>query len=411
MRCKDLLFSLAVFLFMLGSITANIMVCLDCPLPDRVSGENGNYLTGETPASFPAFSLKNFECGEVQKEIERAIEDSIPFRADAMVANAAIERSFIMLSNAAFQFPCYPSFFGSDYLVVPDQSRIYQKPLERTDDLDAGFANFIKEVNEYGTEAPKIRIVVYVAPCARDISPFNPANRLMSNAYTPDDVYAMIDDANNNAPENVTFVSSEYDSFEQWDDGFYKYDHHWNIKGAASAVRRICEILGIDYCLEDEFVQLEDVLFCGSQARESLDVKTECVFDMPLNYFDNLQVSGKDQACRTGSNHYTFERAEPAKKLFDFHELYFGDLHGATITGGHGSENILLIGDSFCNTPARLLAQSSKTLYLFPDLYNGRTSEKTLKDRLSDQNVSTIVMIARFEDYAVFQQHNAQYLK
>lgn len=406
---KDLFFSVIVSLFLFVPIIVGAAEYFGVSLPGRVSGASANYLTGEAPAPLPTFAFDNVRNGQAQEEAERMIEDLVPFRADAIVANAEIDRVFIRLSNTVFRFPCYPSFYGSNYVIAPDQSRIYQKPVKKTCDLGGGFASFAKSVSTYGAKLPHVKIVIYVAPCVRDISPFNPANQLMSNVYTSDDVMAMVDEANDRAPGNVTFVSPRYDSFQQWDDEFYSYDHHWNIRGAASAVKEICALLGIDYCLEEGYVQLEDVLFCGSQARESLSMNAEPVYDVPLDSFGNLLATGSDGICYVGSRHDLFEASESAKKLFDFHELYFGDLRGKTITGGYGKDNIILIGDSFSNTPARLLAQSAKTLYVIPDLYNGRVSETSLDGYLEGRDISTIVMIARLEDYAIFQQYNPDY--
>lgn len=409
MRRKDLFFSVVVSLFLLAPMTVGAAEYFGVSLPDRASGTSANYLTGEAPASLPTFTFDNVRSGKAQEETERMIEDLIPFRADAIVANAEVDRVFIRLSNAAFRFPCHSSFYGSNYVIAPDQSRIYQKPVKKIRDLGDRFASFAKSISSYGASLPYVKIVIYVAPCVRDVSPYNPANRLTNNVYTSDDVVAMVDEANNEAPGNVTFVSPRYDSFQQWDDEFYNYDHHWNIRGATSAVKEICALLGIDYYLEGGYVQLEDVLFCGSQARESLDINAEPVYDVPLDSFDNLLVTGPDGVCYAGSEHGLFENSGSAKKLFDFHELYFGDLHGKTIAGGYGKDNILLIGDSFSNTPARLLAQSAKTLYVVPDLYNGHVSEASLDEYLEERNISTIVMVARLEDYAVFQQYNPDY--
>ena len=97
--------------------------------------------------------------------------------------------------------------------------------------------------------------------------------------------------------------------------------------------------------------------------------------------------------------------------MYDFHELYYGDLRNAQIEGGAGNQRLLLIGDSYANCLTRLLAESSASLMRDTCLYARGESVLDLSQLIRDQDADAVVFVARSGDFATFLNYNPEFFK
>lgn len=408
MKTRNLIISAAILFVCL---TPAFLFCIQkvhVDVPSWLTSEDAVYLSGGK-TDVDLRSKANFGSimsGEFQSAFEAKVNNYIPAKASALLGNAAVQRCAIAASNRLFGWECYPTSYGSKHVIEKDESRIWQIAIKGQDSLTSGIDALFNALTSTASDNKEVDFLVYCAPCARDVSPYNPSNQLTSNAIQQDAVIAMMEKYQQLSSRNLFFLTKKYDSEDDFGEEYYKYDHHWNIKGAISAYEEICDALDIEKTDFNDISVMEDSYFIGSQARESLTLFKEPVFDTSFD-FGQLSSCSYDLEYQGQCDlHERYWSSNTYNRVFDFHELYFGDMNGCAILGGNGERNILLVSDSFGNAPIRLLAQSSNVLYTKPALYNQTKGSTVVRDFIDSGKVDTVILIARYEDLATFMNNN-----
>lgn len=407
-KIRNLLFSMLFACFALGpTLLVAGQAILKLDLPAWLTSESSIDLTGGSAESKirPNLSIEGFLSGNLQTAIEEKVGAFIPMKESALYGNACLQRAFIRASNEAFEWKCYPTFFGSTCVFSPDTGVIARIAPKESSEVRQGISTFISQVKEYATKHPNTEFVVYFAPSAIDTSELNPTNNYVSNVWDYEKLKKLV--RSEEPPPNLSLLLWDSNSSNPGGDSFFKYDHHWTIKGALIAYEQICGALQIKPLYFGRISRINNAIFSGTQSRDSLCLLREDVFDLDYD-FSNLELVGNDY---NASKHDVFWSASETRRMYDFHELYYGDLRNAQIEGGAGNQRLLLIGDSYANCLTRLLAESSASLMRDTCLYARGESVLDLSQLIRDQDADAVVFVARSGDFATFLNYNPEFFK
>lgn len=246
-------------------------------LPPNVTAKNAEYLSGNvSEVDVRAnLSLKAFVSGNMQTALESEVGNNIPFLADALLHNAAVQRNAIACSNSVFNWKCYPTFYGSHYVVDPQHNALFEMPLlnERKisdrNTLEKGLVDFGKSLSIIAKEYPEKRFYVVIADRS-STSASNPASALVSETMFSNECAQVIaTEISDNT--NVSINVSTYDSVEKYLEDYYPTDHHWNGYGAIHAMPR--EVIEENTAVpSDEIDPLSfgKLIFDGTSSRRGL---------------------------------------------------------------------------------------------------------------------------------------------
>lgn len=413
MKVQNLLFSSFLCLFLLGPIslfTAQNVFKVD--LPGWFTAENVKYLTGDVAdVSVRAHaSISGFESGEFQSAFQSKVGTFVPLKATALLCNAALQRTFITLSNALWAWECYPTYFGAREVYIPDQEAITGIAQKESEKWTQEMVSFLKELNAYASSNPKVKFVVYLASSNDNYAQFNPTYNLVSNPRTFEDATGIVErfEEEESVSPNLVFL---YPCFED-NDNYYRYyyrsDRHWNIRGTVVAYEDICEILGYPKLSYNNIVSLDGQLFIGDMARESLFPLAVPVEDVCYD-FSGLEADFADGRSIDLGSHYEYDEANRLARLFNFYCLYYDVRYEATIRGGRGDKNILLVADSFGRSFSRLISESSKLTYRCSALYGDVENENDLASHLECDEIDAVVFVGTPDNYASFMARNPEF--
>lgn len=116
-----------------------LLVCLCVVLNKGLMGahlipqRHRSNLEGRVYERRPQVSVAALADGSFQDSFERYVADGVPWRDVVVLANAAVQRSGISLASGLFGYPAYPTFFGSDYVYVPECDAVLPIALKSAD--------------------------------------------------------------------------------------------------------------------------------------------------------------------------------------------------------------------------------------------------------------------------------------
>ena len=199
--------------------------------------------------------------------------------------------------------------------------------------------------------------------------------------------------------------SFSVDSFDSYDQLFYKTDHHWNHKGSYIGYRIIMDMLKPeDQCLYPENEQYIGI-GSGSRARGSAQNYNEAIsvfnYDFP-EYF--IVANGE---VKNDFSDFTLISKAAEKGVYrrdlGYNDIY-GDDEGEIIIRNQDQnsrgnyEKILILGDSFDNALLKLIASHYGTVYSVDTRYYENDQRKfVLKDYLKENSIDTILFVGRNE--------------
>lgn len=119
-RLQSVLFSGVLCLLLCGPICLLAVQRAGISLPNWFTAEDATYLSGgaEKTDLFDRQGLREILGGGFREAAETEVGNYIPCKATALLANAALQRNAITLSNALYQWPCYPTSFGAECLCI-----------------------------------------------------------------------------------------------------------------------------------------------------------------------------------------------------------------------------------------------------------------------------------------------------
>lgn len=393
-KVRNLIFSVSLAIFLLGPAALWVsQTKLHLDIPSWLTAEDATYLSGSKQETSvrESLSVEKFQVKELQGAIEHKLSNYIPAKAMAITENAAIQRHSIVLSNFLFNWPCYPTYYGSTRLTYPMQSVIAYLPKTQSASYQNQWRTFATGLCKAARRHPEKRFVVYVAGGYYEPS-INPAYSLMSRPVRPTDCIDLLRNETAAIP-NIFILGSSYESEEQYYEDFFRTDHHWNINGAMRAYGEMANALGLEKISSCGTSVIPGYLFTGSTARFGIDLLEEEVFDCN-NTFSYLTARRSNGVEQSGANHSSFYNADPLLKHYCFYDIYYDNLGDCVISGGSGNRSALLASNSFRGAIQRPLASSYQSLSVNKQLHPSATVTETLDEQIERAGADDIFFIA-----------------
>ncbi len=240
---------------------------------------------------FAELTVQTVASGNFQDSFEKAAADHIFCRDEILQVNAGVQRIGIRTSNLLFNFPAFSTYYGSGSVEMPQVDRIQKKPSMQSETKEKRMQANADALNNL-TSKIEGKLIYY--KCSRiDSSACSPASKLVNTMADEEYVQQVFADR---LDSRWQFLSGEYETIQDFDQDYFRLDHHWKISGATKAYKRIMQILdresvdfseprsagwptwqgsfarlGIDFSLEGE--QLEDVDYARSALSVTADGK------------------------------------------------------------------------------------------------------------------------------------------
>lgn len=345
---------------------------VDVDLPSWVTTEDAAYLSGgiEKANVAKVANLEGFKNGNLQKEVEKEVGNSIPCKAVALLTNATLQRCAIAASDALFHWGYYPTYFGSGLLLDANNGRLFDVPERKSEALEERLKTVAGELEDLAERKRDVQIYLYFAPDSQNVLE-SPTSKLVSEFASYQDMLSVFksDDG------NVTVIDGSV-SYGQFEQQWYKTDHHWNIAGAYEAYCRIASAMHLDEAVPREYstVTYDPPSFYGAYSRRALfDSSNDVIADYIPNGIDNLKVSidGEASDYQSLAHSDMYERGGWNSNRFTnrYAEYFHTDYGMIEITNDEVTDGgeLLIIADSYSNCMERYLALDfSKTYVMDP---------------------------------------------
>lgn len=399
MKIRNIIFTIIFCAFLLGPAGIFLSDKMGIDLPTWMTAENAKYLEGGVSEAQVKknLSLEGFETEQLQTALESKVGNNIPFKAAALLGNAALQRGAIETSNCVFNWRGYPTYYGSEVLYDTELKALCSKPLSYSKDTKDDWEKFAQGVLSTAEEFSNKRFVIYVVQ-GDQTAPLNFAYDLMSDPIMPNDCVStmtkIIEDHS-----NVYIVTKTYTSGDDYYRDFYKTDHHWDINGAYVAYEQLTQELDLDKTEMSTLVQIEDCNFNGSFSRRALMRLNEKVFDCD-DAFGSLLAHYSDGSTHPCNSHEKFWDSSLSLRDAQFYDLYYDDLGNCKISGGSGERSALLISNSYRGAIQRFLATSYNELMVNDQLGLHSKVTTTFKEQIIEADADDIILLAcpmRFE--------------
>lgn len=347
-------------------------------LPSWANGEEASYLEGTVgrAASTDSYTLEGFLQGQFQEAAEEKVEDCVPCREVAFLATAAWQREAIKLSNRVFQWPCFPTFFGSEIAVDTCNGRLLEVPLTPPGEVVAEIERNARAIKAFSERFKGDRVYVYLGPDSLNVEG-SPVSALVTDFVSYQESMEVLGKLSG---PRVHLIDGDI-TYADYQDDFFRSDHHWNAEGSYEAYCRISKAMGLTLIPFNQIkaTRYEVPPFYGSLARRGLI--TDYRDKMSLYEVEGeswLSVGDDDpEASKIAlTNGAIYDR-----KAWDGHrfkdrysELYHENAGLIIIRNAKNSGNgdLLIIGDSYSNCIERLLAMQFEVTYVIdPRQYKG----------------------------------------
>ena len=407
MKIRNVIFSSLFCIFLCGPIAlfgAQKIIGID--ISSDLSSESASWLSGgtENVDVRSVANLEGFYSKELQATAETEIENYIPAKAYALLENASLQRSMIEVSNSLFHWRCYPTFYGSSLLFIPEENALTRIPPKVTE--DAGIEGFAQELDKYARARPNINFALYVVPENDNFSIHSPAIELVSNPLTFDAVISQFQNALSNT-SSIKLIYPEFESLHDYYQCFFTTDLHWNIRGASHAAQQIIQTLGLVEMPSGSFNTISDIPFTGTESRRSLLLLGDKMEDYTFDDSD-LHIDGEGDKHYPINQHEQYWNASLLDKQFNAY-CYFIDIENTTIKGGKGTNKVLLVTDSLGAATQRILAYSTSELTHCNALRGEKSSDHVLSEQIRKNDIDTVIFMGRPSDYASFIERNPSY--
>ncbi len=349
-----------------------------------------SYLEGRLYQVFPDISVQSFMDETLQDETEAYLSDSIPYRNDVVLWNAALQRASIESANLVAGYEVYPTFFGSDYLVAPRQGYLYEMPYKQ-DEWEELCDNALPKYQQVMDDHSDIcwRFAMVARSATTEESPA--ASLVSDNAdivWFRDKLTQVTDKEQLVDLSDLSFADGDY----------FATDHHLTIQGGQKVYRAVAASLGIEPIGFGDAYTLFDGPFYGSLARGGLDTRfSDIVEDVHYEHGDyQVWVDGKEQSMSYLAKGFSEDGYTRGDR---YSNAYAGCFHGdpgliEVRNDDVPEKTLLIVGDSYSNNMERFFAESYSCVYVL-DL---RHYDGTLNDFLDDNKVDDCVFICASND-------------
>lgn len=310
-------------------------------------------------------------------------ETIFPCKAIALLDNAKIQREAIKLSNVFFNWKVIPSFYGSNYLIVPNDSRMLKKAAKATESTLQLGEEVAGEIGALSSSLPAINVYLYLAADSAYIEDA-PNSEVISNPLTYDRLRRLF----SLSETNFHWIDGDV-SYEDYDRLWFRSDHHWTAEGAYWAFKQIASSMNLDASAlgNVEIVELQKPLFFGTRARRALneDYPDRLAFVLPEKMPDlEVDFNGKSGTLGRILHRKRYESGDYDKNKFANHygNLFHYDVGSIVIANPDfaNDRELIIVSDSFTNCMEYLFAPFFRRV----TVYDPRYTDFTLREALSD---------------------------
>ena len=326
---RDVALIVALSLFMIGPALLFGVQAVGVEVPYWLSARNSQWLSGGYQESQVGrhMTAEGFASGNFQKALDVAVGNHIPAKAGALLGNAASQRIFIEASNMLFAWRCYPTYYGSKRIYIPEANALARTAMkERSDTLEA-LRSFGDDLGAFAERHPDISFKV-VVPDISECSAANPSSGLVSDTVLTEECANVLEETMASAP-NISVTSVLFVDTDPYYEKYYTGDHHWNGFGAREAFAAASGV-----SITDETVQgLSSIRMNGSLARDGLLLVNEPAKE-PLYDLEGVAVSEGTTPALLMSEGVSRLMSEPNEAEFNFYHSWYGDPVPLQIDGG-----------------------------------------------------------------------------
>ena len=369
-----------------------------------VEAPDNSTLEGRAYASVPALTAGTVAGGEFQNDAEAYLADHVPSRDSFMLANATWQRGVIKAANVPFGWPCYPTYFESGRIYIPECDAVSYVPTEWKKSKRKGLKKFAAALGTYADKHPETRFVLYLVP-AYEAPAVNPAYDLVTDPMTAKKALAAMRDGLG-AGARVKLLSDEFDDVESFYKHYFRTDHHWNIYGAVRAYNAIADSLGMGPFDVGDVDVLEGESYTGATSRWGLDVIKEPVFDS-AHHFDSVTHVSDDGALSSADDHDAYWNLPKERRANEFYDQYYGNLEGGYLKGP-GTGRCLLVCNSFGDAVQRIFAEQYSATRVERTLHPSHENEQ-IDLTVNDAIANHVVFVGSVNDYASFMKRNPHF--
>lgn len=405
MKKRNLVFTVLFCLFLLGPAGVFVADKVGIDLPGWLTAQDSRYLSGgiEEASVGRSMSVEGFGTKRLQDAIEVKIGNNVPMKATALLANAALQCSAIGCSNMLFKWDCYPTYYGSSKLYIPDSNALSRMPFQKPQDRTAAYLDSVRLINNVAESYPHKRFLIYV-PDYASVAQTNPAVPLVSQGIMS--VSQLVEMGKEElTADNVEIIGHEYVSLEEYYQKHYTTDHHWNGFGCIDAFKDIAYELNYVSCVADvgSTIEPSGQVMNGSNSRLGLKLLNEQIKEPGFDLSNVRLTEGASAPVLTGD--VKLLESKPMEEEFDFYHAWYGkgglQAHNETMEAG---DKVLMVGDSYTYSLRWLMATACKELKQVPDFVDGRPkvlerSGMTLKRHLDEFDADTVMFVAASNDY------------
>lgn len=406
MRIRNTILIVAFCMILIGPFSLWVIQSkMNIHLPDYLTSEEATFLSGgiSDVTLKGKISINGFTDKDLQEALEEKVGNFIPAKAKALLTNAYLQRTAISTSNCLFNWDCYPTFYGSNNLVIPAQGSVSIMPdLEK--ETIPKLSALCKRLKRFSKENPDMGFRLYIVDYAYT-SNTNPAQKYLSHAATTQDVIKYLDNRlkDQENVEVLTDYSSDLDEFYKY---FYRSDHHWNANGVFRAYKTLFNNNeNVRLLQKDGYVDVDGPLFSGSYTRSGLYI----VEDKPIDFsyqFDEVDLA-EDGIEENGSEHTAYFESSKQRKHWEFYDLYYEDF--AKATDNKNKKNALVIADSFGRALLRPISLNYEKVYFYTYMHFADTNNARLQKLISKHDISDVIFVGHSPNYTTFASRHPHF--
>ena len=352
-------------------------------------------LEGRNYEHLPELSLTTVVDSTFQSDFEQYVADSIPLRDRALLLNADVQRSQIAFANRVFGFSCYPTFYGSDYVYVPEYDAMVQTLGAFTPSRQQAMEQAVSSIDALAEANGDVSFYLLALDRA-NASDANPTAGYVSNPMT----YSILDEhLYGRFCPAITVTRFAYHDEDELFGSLYRTDHHWHTSTAYDCyVDQVARMIpGAVPAEVIERVTYDNIAFMGSCSRSGLcepntpDVIDDCVIDMS-GYTVVRDGTEYDAGVLAHRAEYLDESINNDPFTNRYAEYFHGDwgLWRIDNPGAQTGRSLLIVRDSFAGCMERFFAANYAHVYVV----DFRNTDATAAQLLAENEDIDDVLIA-----------------
>lgn len=347
-----------------------------------------NYYENRSSYYFSAPTIENIKSGEFQKSFELALSDQILMSSRVKkIYNFFNNYVNILFSNFVFKTYCNDNYIKttSNSITFGCDNNLVYEPIYITSDNKSLFDNRISNINNLINKSP-VPVYTYYIEKDTDIN-FKNNEKTNVSGY----IYKNILDKSNFNVFNIN-------NFSEFQNYFYKTDHHWNYMGSYEAYKDLANTLNLGEVIKSSVIKCNNSKFSGSKASiagSSYIYKEDfCayVFDFPehITYINGEKVNDYGSQNNFEMNNISYGMyygGDDAEIIFDYNNPT--------------KENILIIGESYDNAILKLISTHyNKTFSIDLRHYERQFGKKfNYLEYIKKNNINKTLLIGNIDFY------------